>query len=135
MTSSIVALPMSRERLKDQYVASALIITLLATVAVIPLKSADAQVFPVTTVGEALSNSTKQKIADLKTNHPELGALADKVQTMNVTQATNEIAALLDFGQTMVIAVKNLQGNMTAAPVQEEEPALEVRPANQAETT
>lgn len=99
---------------KNEYMASALVIALLATIALIPLKSADAQVLPRTTVGEVLSDSAKQKIADLKTNHPELGALADKLQTMNVTQVTNEIAALLDFGQTMVVAVKNLQGNMTA---------------------
>ena len=50
----------------------------------------------------------------IKTDHPELGALADRMQTMKVTEVTNELAALLDFGQTMMGAVKNLQGNMTS---------------------
>ena len=39
VTSSIVGLPMSCKRLKNEYVASALIITLLATVTLIPLNS------------------------------------------------------------------------------------------------
>ncbi|MGE5661033.1 MAG: hypothetical protein ACM3X1_02185 [Ignavibacteriales bacterium] len=30
-------------------------------------------------------------------------------------QAAEKLATLLDFGQTMMGAVKNLQGNMTAA--------------------
>jgi hypothetical protein len=114
VTSSIVALPMTCMRFKNEYTVSALVIGLLATVALITLKSVDAQVLPRTTVEEVLSESTKQKIANLKTNHPELGALADKLQTVNVTQVTNEIAAILDFGQTMVIAIKNLQGYMSA---------------------
>jgi hypothetical protein len=114
VTSSIVALPMTCMRFKNEYTVSALVIGLLATVALITLKSVDAQVLPRTTVEEVLSESTKQKIANLKTNHPQLGALADKLQTVNVTQVTNEIAAILDFGQTMVIAIKNLQGYMSA---------------------
>ena len=81
VTSSIVALPMTCMRFKNEYTVSALVIGLLATVALITLKSVDAQVLPRTTVEEVLSESTKQKIANLKTNHPELGALADKLDS------------------------------------------------------
>jgi hypothetical protein len=37
------------------------------------------------------------------------------MQTMNVTEVTSELAALLEFGQTKMGAVKNLQGNITTA--------------------
>ena len=69
-------------------------------------------------LGGDLSDAVKQKMTKLKTNHPELGALADRMQTMNVTEVTSELAALLDFGQTMMGAVKNLQGNMSSTEAQ-----------------
>ena len=56
--------------------------------------------------GEHLSDKVKQKMTTLKTNHPELGALADRMLTMNVTEVTNELAALLEFGQTTMGAVR-----------------------------
>ena len=65
-------------------------------------------------LGEVLSDNVKDRMTKIKTDHPELGALADRMQTMKLTEVTNELAALLDFGQTMMGAVKNLQGNMTS---------------------
>jgi hypothetical protein len=35
----------------------------------------------------------KERITNLKTNHPELGALADRMQTMNVTEVTKEFTS------------------------------------------
>lgn len=55
-----------------------------------------------------MSEKVKQKMTDMKTDHPELGALADRIQTMNVTEVTSELAALLDFGQTMMVALQEL---------------------------
>lgn len=66
-------------------------------------------------VGEVLSNSMKERITDLKSDHPELGALADRMETMNATQVTAELSTILDFGHTVMNAVKNMQGNTTAA--------------------
>jgi hypothetical protein len=77
-----------------------------------PMKYVDAQR---TKLGDVIPDNMQQRMDNLKSEHPELGALADKMQTMNVTQATEELAALLEFGQTMMSAVKNLQGNMSAA--------------------
>ena len=68
-----------------------------------------------TKLGDVIPDNMQQRMDNLKSEHPELSALADKMQTMNVTQATEELAALLEFGQTMMSAVKNLQGNMSAA--------------------
>ena len=83
-------------------------VTLLATIVLMPLKYAEAQNATTHKVGEMMSDKVKQKMTDMKTDHPELGALADRMQTMKLTEVTNELAALLDFGQTMMGALKNL---------------------------
>lgn len=106
---------MTNRKVKCEFVAVAFAVTLLATIALMPLKYAEAQNATTPRLGEHLSDKVKQKITEIEKNHPELGAMADKMQKMNVTQATEELAVLLDFGQTMMGAVKNLQGNMTAA--------------------
>ena len=105
---------MTNRKVKCEFVAVALAITLMATVALIPLKYAEAQNATLPKLGEHISDNMKERMTEMKTNHPELGAMADRMQTMNVTQVTNELAALLEFGQTMMGAVKNLQGNMTS---------------------
>ena len=106
---------MANKKVRCELVALAFMVTLLATATLMPLKYAEAQNATTPRLGEHLSDKVQQKMTDMKTNHPELGALADKMQTMNVTEATEELQALLDFGQTMMGAVKNMQGNMTAA--------------------
>jgi hypothetical protein len=105
---------MTNNKVKCEIMALAVMAALLATVALVPLKNAEAQNATSPKLGEHLSK-VQEKMTEIKTNHPELGTLADRMQTMNVTEATAELAALLDFGQTMMGAVKNLQGNMTAA--------------------
>ena len=110
-----LAFEMTNKKLKGGFVAVAFAVTLLATVALMPLKYAEAQNATTPRIGEHLGDKVNQKMTEIKTNHPELGALADRMQTMNVTEATSELAAMLDFGQTMMGALKNLQGNMSAA--------------------
>lgn len=89
--------------------------TLLATVALMPLNYVEAQNATRPMIAEHLTDAAKQKISDLRAQNPELGALADRMQNLNATQAMGELEALLGFAETMAGALKNLQGNMTAA--------------------
>jgi hypothetical protein len=98
---------------KVAFGAMTLVIALLATLAIMPLKYSAAQNATTPTMGEIMSERVKEKIAQFKTNHPELGALADRMQMMNVTQVANEVEVLLDFGKEMVTTMRNLSGNMT----------------------
>jgi hypothetical protein len=111
-----LAVEMTCKRLKGNFVRSALAVLLFSVIILMLIDYAEAQNATSPRLGEHLSDKLKQKITDIKTNHPELGALADRMQTMNVTEVTDEMAAILEFGQTMVGAVKNLQGNMTSTP-------------------
>ena len=109
-----LALVMTCKRLKRNFVESALTVLVFSVIGLMLLDYAEAQNATLPRVGEHLSDTLKQKMTNIKTDHPELGALADRMQTMNVTEVTSELAALLDFGQTMMGAVKNLQGNMSS---------------------
>ena len=46
-----------------------------------PLKYAEAQNATTPRIGEHLGDKVNQKMTEIKTNHPELGALADRMQT------------------------------------------------------
>ena len=43
-------------------------------------------------LGEHISDNMKERMTEMKTNHREPGAMADKMETMNVTQPTDQLA-------------------------------------------
>jgi hypothetical protein len=88
----------------NSYVVLILLVLLLA-MDITPMKFAEAQYATRHRV-EVLSDAAKQKSEALKTEHPKLGVLADRILTkMNVTEeATKELTAFLDFGQRQLSA-------------------------------
>jgi hypothetical protein len=93
---------------------TALIITLLGALAIMPLKYAAAQGGALSNLGDVLPDRFKEKITAMKSNHPELASLGEKVQSMNITQGIAELEDMLDMAKEMTTGIKNLQGNMTA---------------------
>ncbi len=105
-----------KEKTLTGYIASALIITLLASVVLMPFKYVEAQNAIKTKLGDVLSGDVTEKITTkLKADHPELASLGEKLQTMNLTQTLNELVTILELSNELVKGIKNLQGNMSAA--------------------
>jgi len=98
---------------KTTLAVTALVISIIATVAIMPLKYAAAQ-GPLTNLGDVLPDSFKERITKMKADHPELASLGEKLQTMNMTKAVGELESMLDLAKEMTTGIKNLQGNMTA---------------------
>lgn len=64
-------------------------------------------------LGDHITEAGNQKIEELRANNPELGTLADKLQEMNVQDAVENLLAVVQFTETMMTALSNLQGNTT----------------------
>jgi hypothetical protein len=63
---------MANKKVRCEFVALALVVTLLATVALMPLKYAEAQNATTPRLGEHLGgDKMKQKMTEIKTNHPD----------------------------------------------------------------
>jgi hypothetical protein len=63
---------MANKKVRCEFVALALVVTLLATVALMTLKYAEAQNATTTRLGVHLGgDKMKQKMTEIKTNHPD----------------------------------------------------------------
>jgi len=100
------------KRSKVAFGAMVLAISLLATLAIMPLKYSAAQ--NATNTGP-IREILAGKVEQMKSQHPELASLADKLQNMNVTQISDEVASMLDLAKDVVTGLKNIAGNSTVA--------------------
>ncbi len=92
-----------------QYLAMALIVSLLATVAVMPLKYAAAQNANMPQSEEMMTEDMiKAKIAQFKSEHPQLGTLLDKLQSMDMAQTLKTIIAIHPLERLLDAHARNL---------------------------
>jgi len=77
------------------YVAMVFVAALLATVATFPLRYAAAQNATSSQTDESMTeNMIKDRIAELKAEHPVLTSILNNVQSMNATQTLGAIIGL-----------------------------------------
>jgi len=77
------------------YVAMAFVAVLLATVATLPLRYAAAQNATSSQTDESMTESMiKDRIAQMKAEHPVLTSILNNVQSMNATQTLGAIIGL-----------------------------------------
>src|SRR5215831_15786260 len=78
-----------------RYVAMAFVAVLLATVATLPLRYAAAQNATSSQTDESMTESMiKDRIAELKAEHPVLTSILNNVQSMNATETLRAIIGI-----------------------------------------
>ena len=105
--------------MKFGFAGMALAAVLLATVVVLPLRYAAAQNATMSLPGGMVTRDMiKAKIDLMRSEHPELGAVLDKVQSLDVPQTLKELIGALELQDVLIAHGKILLLQKVAGAMQ-----------------
>jgi hypothetical protein len=107
------------KQMKFGFAGMALAAVLLATVAVLPLRYAAAQNATMSLPGGMMAKDMiKAKIDQMRSEHPELAAVLDKVQSLDVPQTLKTLIGALELQDVLIAHGKILLLQKVAGAMQ-----------------